>query len=877
MFIGRKAELEALSSMAGALSEHRGAAVVVHGESGIGKTSLIQAFSHQIHTDADLIFCRCLDSIYSDELTPILDFASQHSSTIAKLIATNTDVTRLFPALLQFFMDRRRSTILIIEDAQWANGTMLSFLDYFGRRLVFSRCMLLVSYRSSAVSDDDRLRQALDTIPRNFTYEIALQPFSAQELAHFTNSCMDSRKLLEASNGNPLYLVQAKLLNHAGLSVNASIEDIIRLRLDRLNELERHLLETLSIMPYPMPQSIARALDESHSALARLVDPALGFLITDLSDNLIFQHELVRQIALEQVPDLRRVTLHQNILDAYASIGEAPNLVWKLMHTHGANQADLVIPYALKLAEQSSQLSAHSEAAAYLSVGLEYAYATDNETAAMLYESWAAEASFANQINEKVFDFRQHAINLWKALGRQDKVGENLYALSRAHWLSGNPARARLIADRAIEVLERTDRADQVARALSLKSQLSLLQSEYKDSIELGTKALELEAASPNHEVRAHALNNVGASMILSGDRSGQSKLQESLDLSLAHDLHEHIARGYVNFACVSILIKDYPTAERYISDGIAYGNRYENESKLGYLSGLLAQVRLEQGKLIDAERVATGLLRSDEKAMVVLMPAENVLARVYALTANESAEQKLKQVLAKSLSIGEPQYIIAARFNLLEYAWIIDNPVLAEDQIENLIKLGPSKLENWRLGELDAWIARFGIDTHVTHQYDIPTPYQLELAGDYLAAASAWKTHSTPLNQAICLMHDTSSSMNQSLIEAYQLFEASGATGLSDKLKTEIKKRGLHGILPKSTRGKSTATEQHPLGLTRKEQQVLHQILEGRSNAEISDKFSRSIRTIEAHVSSILSKFNAQNRLEVIIRTQNEPWLNPS
>ena len=201
------------------------------------------------------------------------------------------------------------------------------------------------------------------------------------------------------------------------------------------------------------------------------------------------------------------------------------------MHTQGANQAKEVIQYALELAEQSSQLSAHAEAAAYLAVGLDYVYATDNETAAILYESWATESSFANQITDKVFDYRQHAISLWKALGRQDKVGENLVALSRAHWLSGNPARARMIADQAIDVLEGTDRADQVARALSLKSQLSLLQSEYQDSIELGNKALALEAGSPNNDVRAHALNNIGASMILSGDRGGESQLAESLKL----------------------------------------------------------------------------------------------------------------------------------------------------------------------------------------------------------------------------------------------------------------------------------------------------------------------------------------------------------
>ncbi|GHA17967.1 LuxR family transcriptional regulator [Arenicella chitinivorans] len=877
MFIGRKTELSALMSIAQTLSDHRGAAVVLHGESGIGKTSLIQAFSRQMHGHANLIYCRCLDSIFSDELTPILSFARQRSRTIAKLIDDNTDVTRLFPALLQFFITRRRSTILIIEDAQWANGTMLSFLDYFGRRLVFSRCMLLVSYRSSSLAASDRLRQTLDAIPRNFSHDVELHPFTERELSHLAPACMDLKTLFNASSGNPLYIAQATQLNDPELSPNADIEDIIRLRIDRLNEQERHLLETLSIIPYPMTHSLVRALDKDQTAFTKLVDTAQGFLINDPTDRIIFQHELVRKIALAQVPDLRRVELHRNILQAHSATGETPNLVWKLMHTHGANHTKDVIHCAQELANQSSQLSAHSEAAAYLSVGLEYAYATDNETAAVLYESWAAESSFANQINEKVFDFRQHAINLWKALGRQDKVGENLYALSRAHWLSGNPARARLIADQAIEVLQGTDRADQVAKALSLKSQLSLLQSEYKDAIELGNTALALEARSRNHEVRAHALNNVGASLILSGDRSGQALLQQSLDLSLAHDLHEHIARGYVNFACVSILIKDYPTAERYISEGIAYGNRYENESKLGYLSGLLAQVRLEQGKLLDAKRVATGLLRSDEKAMVVLMPAENVLARVFALTAHESAEQKLKQVLAKALSIGEPQYIIAARFNLLEFAWLSDNSNLAAEQFEHLMELGPSKLENWRLGELDAWRARLGIGTTITHQTHVPAPYQLELSGDYRAAANAWKAHNTPLNQAICLMQDTSSSMNQSLVQAYQIVEACSATGLGNKLKAELKRRSLHGLLPKSKRGKSTDAEQHPLGLTRKEQQVLHQILEGRSNAEISANFSRSIRTIEAHVSSILSKFNAHNRLEVIIRTQNEPWLNPA
>lgn len=79
---------------------------------------------------------------------------------------------------------------------------------------------------------------------------------------------------------------------------------------------------------------------------------------------------------------------------------------------------------------------------------------------------------------------------------------------------------------------------------------------------------------------------------------------------------------------------------------------------------------------------------------------------------------------------------------------------------------------------------------------------------------------------------------------------------------------------LPKLARGKYKASSRHPYGLTGKEQIVLHQIIDGANNARIAENLSRSKRTVENHVSSILSKFAVKDRIELILRVQAEPWI---
>jgi DNA-binding CsgD family transcriptional regulator len=60
---------------------------------------------------------------------------------------------------------------------------------------------------------------------------------------------------------------------------------------------------------------------------------------------------------------------------------------------------------------------------------------------------------------------------------------------------------------------------------------------------------------------------------------------------------------------------------------------------------------------------------------------------------------------------------------------------------------------------------------------------------------------------------------------------------------------------------GPRTATRSDPLGLTRREREVLGLICAGHTNAEIATKLFISAKTVDHHVSAVLAKLGTPTR----------------
>ncbi|MEQ9315717.1 MAG: LuxR C-terminal-related transcriptional regulator, partial [Henriciella sp.] len=493
---------------------------------------------------------------------------------------------------------------------------------------------------------------------------------------------------------------------------------------------------------------------------------------------------------------------------------------------------------------------------------------------AELYEQWAYEAGLALQIDDEVIEARRHAISLWRALDRPEKVGDNMRWLSRLHWYRGEAAEADHFAREAVRILETIEPSAERAMAYSFQSQLHMLNDRAEEAIEWGEKALALANELGNVEIKVHALNNIGTARAFQSDRTGVDMLYESLDLALNHEFHEHAARVYTNLSCYAVECRDFDLADRIINEGIAFDTKHDLDSWTYYLIGVLAQFRLEQGRLNDAVRIASGVIAMDRLTLLMKLPAKMALSRALMRQGDGEARAALNETLADAIATEEFQYIVPARISLLEFAWLNDNLSEGHIQLAALGQIDPRLIHPWCEGERQVWARRLKYDRALPEVGPVPAPLQLEIDGKAEEAAAKWLEHGCPYSAALTYIAHAGDAPGRHLSDAIKLLEGIGADGAAQKAWKLSADFNVRTSMPRKRRGPYKSSRNHPLGLTKREQEVLGLLLTGATNKEISDALSRSQRTVEHHVSSVLSKLNVNSRMEAMLRAQNEPWI---
>ena len=110
-----------------------GRLVLVAGEAGGGKTSLLRRFREQHHDGPRFLWGACDPLFTPRPLGPLLDFAELTGGELEEVVASGARPHEVVAALINQLGGR--ATVLVLEDLHWADEATLDVLRLLARRL----------------------------------------------------------------------------------------------------------------------------------------------------------------------------------------------------------------------------------------------------------------------------------------------------------------------------------------------------------------------------------------------------------------------------------------------------------------------------------------------------------------------------------------------------------------------------------------------------------------------------------------------------------------------------------------------------------------------------------------------------------------------
>ncbi|HEY2693534.1 MAG TPA: AAA family ATPase [Streptosporangiaceae bacterium] len=837
--------LQTLAEYAEEARKGSGRLVLVSGESGMGKTALVEAF--QQHTNRTRWLWGACDGLLTPRpLGPLFDIAAQLDSELAGLCRAGAPREQLFAAFLAEINSPAALTVAVIEDAHWADEATIDLLSFLGRRLGRTRALLLVTYRDDELGDDHPLRIVLgDLATQRSTRRIGLPPLSPDAIRHLAGPRqVDAAELHRITGGNPFYVSE---ILEAWPSVPATVRESVGARLARLDPGAREVVQAAAVIGVRVDRPLLA------SALAGSGVPADerqtgGILVADGTD-LRFRHELVRMAVQAGIAPRRQTELHARLLAALEERGDADPAVLA-HHAEGAGDEKAVRRYAPEAARRSGALGAHREAAAQFERALRFADADDVATLATLQEGVAAEYALLDRWEETEEALRT-ALALRRELGDDLHVGKDLHLLSTTLWRLCRGEESAWTSEEAVRVLEPLPPGPELARAYASHGIGFLIVGRTDEGLEILEQARNLGESLSQPDIVSYALNAIGCGLSDAG-RDGTGALENALRTALDADMPESAGRAYTSLQEGATRLHRFPEAERFYTEGMAYCERRELGVYTLCLMGGRAVVQLLLGHWDEATDLSLQLMGRPNISPVNRLNPLRVLGSIRSRRGEPGAWELLDELLALAEGTGEPQWLVPARLARAELGWLSGQDDVALEEARLAYDLAAGYADPWVFGSAAVWMARLQAPACLTR--GLEEPFALEVAGDWRAAAGTWDRLGRPYDAALARL---GSADEADLRQALAALDELGARAAAAAARRRMKALGMRAI----PRGPRPATRAAPAGLTAREQEVLALLAEGLPDREISRRLFISERTVHHHVSAVLSKIGVPSR----------------
>ena len=851
VLLERDVPLALLADYADQARRGEGRVVLVAGEAGVGKSALLEQFAAGL-TDARWCWGAC-DGLFTPRpLGAFLDIAGQLGGKLARLDQAQAPRDELFTALLGELGQPSRPgqpgglRVVVIEDIHWSDEATLDLLRFLARRIREIPVLIVATYRADELATSYPLRLALGelAVQRN-TRRVSLVPLSPGAVEIMAaDSGLDAAQLYQATGGNPFYVTEVM---QTGLDrVPPSARDAVLARAARLGPQASGVLYAAALIGATVqPQLLERAAATSPEMVDELAES--GLLVAD-GATLRFRHEIARRAVEEAIPGHRRPAIHARILAALRDTG-CEDHAQLAFHAEAAGERPAALRHATLAGRRAVELGSHCEAAAQFERALRFAGDEPAAALAARYDDLADELRMIDSLDGAADAYRR-ALELWREAGDQLREGDTLRRSSGALWRLCRGREASAAAADALRTLEPLGPSVELAQAYVTVAGYQATDTHFSEAIAAARRGREIAGQLGSYPVQSAALT-IEALTAWSAGQGWEALISQALAVALDHHAAAEAGHAYTNRHELTCSSRRYAESGPYYLDGVAFCEEHDLGTYLCCLQGVRTATLDRLGQWDEAVALSGIVLRRVLASPVNRMIPIGTLGRIRARRQEPGAWEYLDEAMAAADGTGEPQYVVPARLGRAEARWLAGELAAARHEAE-LADQAADSADPWLRGEAAAWLRRTGSDREPRR--GLAEPYRLELDGDWRSAAKLWDEIGCPYDAALALLDATE---EPALRRALDTCQDLGAIATARIIRRTMRKLGIRSIPV----GRHAATRDHPLGLTRREQEILDLVCAGLTNAEIAARLVISQKTVDHHVSAILAKLGVRTR----------------
>jgi DNA-binding CsgD family transcriptional regulator len=921
--VGRDSELATLARLVKEVAAGRGGSVLVEGEPGIGKSSLVRVALAEAADVGCQVFWAAGDELSQAlPLSPLIEglgvrqpSANPRRSTILGLLRGEVAADRgidvsaaLAEQLLALVAEQCavRPTILVIDDLQWADQASITLWGRLARPAP-QMPLLLVGMMRPVPQRDNLL--ALRRVVGD-TARLQLTGLSQAAVAELVTSLVggmpDERllRLADGAAGNPLYVTElvAALTRSSSVTMTgaggaeltddsapSSLSAAIADRLGFVSGPVRGVLRAAALLgvDFAVPD-LAVVLGKGVADLVPAVDEACAAgVLAESGGGMAFRHPLIRTALYEEMPAPVRAAWHRDAGRALAEAGApADRVARQLLRAVGGPDGtagpmdEWMLSWLIRTADllvgQAPQVAAEllREAIASCAVGSAHYDRLVSRLADALYR--VGDTAGAEQVANQALAH----------VAEPDVLVDLHWTLAQCRILIGQPAESLATLDRALDSPGISGRHR--ARLLVLAARTHSNHGDLEKAGQVATTALQAATEAADNWAIAWALHVLTIVTTMQGRPADALPLfDRALAVTEADPALTDLRLLLQINKTISLAALDrYEEAFAAARQGQRLARQLGAVVRVAQAQSALGQLSFDTGRWDDAMAEVEALARPEHgaacsdlgiAAVICFHRGDLAAARRHLAAAVPRAERIGNRVigplaLARSLDLEQA--------DLLPEALAVLTAGLAENteelgEIEDL--LADAVRLAMEIGDVGAAQALTGHAAALAAESEIPHRQANAMycrglldhdAIPLLAAADRYDQASRPLLRAQALEAAAGEFIRSgdrgqaraAFTRAVEIYGSLGAAADVARLQASFRAHGIR-------RGPHAKHRQAQSGwdsLTPTETRIAALVEGGLSNPEIAAKLLLSRRTVATHVSHILKKLDVHSRTDI-------------